>query len=184
MSPPLFESIWLKCSEKSSELRNIKSLFAQNKTCNAVYVQKETMYIVQKKLLKQKKLLLILKWPKNMHAPISNLNKFLTQFLLVQVIHSLWTWQTATLLSRVCDIEERSQVFRRLKALKLWICALAYVQTSKCWGGGFIHPCISRLTSLVLLEVLTFFNFKRRCWSTVQVGEFLYSIYLHCDWFS
>ncbi len=36
LSPPLFESIWLKCSEKSSEPRNVKGLFAQNKTCNAV----------------------------------------------------------------------------------------------------------------------------------------------------
>ncbi len=36
MSPPHFESIWLKCSEKSSEPRNVKGLFAQNNTCNAV----------------------------------------------------------------------------------------------------------------------------------------------------
>ncbi|KAL0970536.1 hypothetical protein UPYG_G00243420 [Umbra pygmaea] len=32
---------------------------------------------------------------------------------------SLWTWQTATLLSRDCDIVDRSQVFKRRRALKL-----------------------------------------------------------------
>ncbi len=46
-------------------------------------------------------------------------NSWHSFFLSKLYILSLWTWQTATLLSRVCDIEERSQVFRHLKALKL-----------------------------------------------------------------
>ncbi len=51
--------------------------------------ERNNVHCPKKSNLNKQKLLLILKWPKNMHAPISNLNKFLTQFLIVQVIHSL-----------------------------------------------------------------------------------------------
>ncbi len=54
-----------------------------------------------------------------MRQSVTWTNSWHSFFLSKLHILSLWTWQTATLLSRVCDIEERSQVFRRLKALKL-----------------------------------------------------------------
>ncbi len=106
MSPPLFEmtdfvpttfwkhlvKIFWKIKRTKNKIKHAMQFRYRKKQCT-----------LSKKSNKQKKPLLILKWPKNMHAPISNLNKF---FLSKLYILSLWTWQTATLLSRVCDIEE------------------------------------------------------------------------------